>query len=58
LIRDITRKKFVQFATEEMFMDKKYEMEYEEKLYRQMVEFHKVSLLVLEESLITKSLFG
>lgn len=41
LLRDITRKKFMCYSTQEMFLDRKREVEYQNKLYEEAQEFHK-----------------
>ncbi|XP_034111673.1 uncharacterized protein LOC117572720 [Drosophila albomicans] len=41
LLREITRNKFMCYSTQEMFLDRKREMEYQNKLYDDAQEFHK-----------------
>ncbi|ALC42411.1 CG30120, partial [Drosophila busckii] len=41
LLREITRNKFMCFATHEMFLDRKREVEHQNKLYEEAEEFHK-----------------
>ncbi|TDG51821.1 hypothetical protein AWZ03_001881 [Drosophila navojoa] len=41
LLREITRNKFMYYATQEMFLDKKREVEYQNKLFEESEEFRK-----------------
>ncbi|XP_064544076.1 uncharacterized protein LOC135432346 [Drosophila montana] len=43
LLREITRNKFMCYSTQEMFLDRKREMEHQNKLYQEAQEFHKLA---------------
>ncbi|XP_034651777.1 uncharacterized protein LOC117890816 [Drosophila subobscura] len=47
LLRDITRNRFMYYATQEMFLDRKREKEHQDRLYEKADNFHKFA----EESL-------
>ncbi|XP_017147778.1 uncharacterized protein LOC108159211 [Drosophila miranda] len=47
LLRDITRNRFMHYATQEMFLDRKREKEHQDRLYGKAEDFHKFA----EESL-------
>ncbi|XP_017079246.1 uncharacterized protein LOC108113220 [Drosophila eugracilis] len=47
LLREITRNRFMYYATQELFLDRKREKEYQDNLYEKAEEFHKFA----EESL-------
>ncbi|KAI8038788.1 uncharacterized protein LOC128254563 [Drosophila gunungcola] len=41
LLREITRNRFMYYATQELFLDRKREKEYQDNLYEKAEEFHK-----------------